>query len=135
MPITSWTISTVGSGANGTELVGCHIKINGNCYQFLSPSNVLLASACGQTSLPTLPCQFPMFNSALAGSTAVNWYITLESVTDGPSQNKAKGNWGNSGYKTELTGIETDGWTAQANQVDDVEAEKHKAVASASPKP
>jgi len=136
----SWTIDKAGSNANGTDLIGCHIKINGNCYQFLTPSNSLCASVCGTTSLPTLPVQFPMFTSALAGSTAVNWYITLESVTDGVSGNKAKGNWGNSGYQAEFGDTDADGWTTAAGvgidpEGDDLENEKGKeAAASATPK-
>jgi hypothetical protein len=135
---TNWTISNAGTNANGSALVGCHIQISGNCYQFLTPSNVLCASACGQTSLPTLPVQFPMFNSALGGTTAVNWYITLESVTDGQSANKAKGKWGNNGYQSEFSDLDADSWTTQAGVVvdsegDDVEKEK-EAAASASPK-
>jgi hypothetical protein len=137
---TSWTIDKAGTNANGSELVGCHIKINGNCYQFLTPSNTLCSSACGTSSLPTLPCNFPVFSSALAGSTVVNWYITLESVTDGPSNNKAKGKWGNSNYQFGITDVDSDGWTTSAGvgidpEGDDVENEKgREAAASASPK-
>ncbi len=128
---TTWTINAAGSDANGTELIGCHITTSGNCYQFLAPDNTLMSSACGTTSLPTLPCQFPMFSSKLGGNTVVNWYITLDSVTDGTSHNKAKGKWGNSGYKS-LTDVEADGWTTAAGVGIDPEEEK---ASYAAPKP
>jgi len=74
------------------------------------------------------PFEFPMFSSALGGSTVVNWYITVSSVTAGKRGNEAKGTWSNVGFPPESGEIEPDTWTAQANQGagDDMEAAKQK---------
>jgi len=101
MPATEWTITH----SNAPQLIGCHIRVDGDCYQFLTPTNILCASSCGQTSLPTPPFEFPMFSSALGGSTVVNWYITVSSVT----ANEIKGTWSNAGFGD----IGSDTWTAK----------------------
>jgi hypothetical protein len=80
-----------------------------------------------------------MFNSALAGTNAVNWYITVDTFTDGESKNKAKGKWGNTGYPPEFAETDTDTWTTQAGvgiepDEDQGEDQDNDRAAYASPK-
>ena len=59
---TKWTISHVGTGSNNTELVGCHIAVNGTAYQFQNPSGTMQSTTdVNATQLPTPPFEFPMF--------------------------------------------------------------------------
>ena len=69
----------------------------------------------------------------------MNWYITVTSLTDGESQNKAKGTWGNTGYQAEFGDTDPGTWTTQAGvgiePDDDQGKDKDKdKAASASPK-
>ena len=120
-----WTINASGvqGGSNKSELVGCHISQNagGTAYQFEAPNGTVVSTTTG-TSLPTPPFQFPMFNSSLAGQTALNWYITVETVTGGPSQNQAGGKWSNTAFESP-TADPTDTWVAQAGASVDPEEE------------
>jgi len=136
---TKWTINNAGGGGNSAELIGCHLATSGNSYQFQTPSGGVVATVTGTgTSLPTLPCDFPMFNSALAGTTAVDWYISLESTTDGASKNKAKGTWSNTA-PLGITDTDPDTWTTQAGvgvepEGDQGEDEDNDKAAYATPK-
>ena len=69
-----------------------------------------------------------MFNAALAGQSALNWYITVETLTGGPSQNQASGQWSNTAFESP-EGVPSDTWVAQAGP--SVEAEEEAAGASA----
>ena len=135
---TKWTIDNAKGGGNDSELIGCHLAISGTNYQFQLPSGSVVATTTG-TTLPTLPFNFPMFNSALAGTTAVNWYITVESTTDGVSGNKAKGTWSNTGFVTGITDTDPPTWTTQAGvgidpEGDQGEDEGNDKAAYAAPK-
>jgi hypothetical protein len=133
MPITKWTVSHVGTGTNASELMGCQIQISGNSYQLLSGGTMVVQTDPNASQLPTPPFSFPSFTSKLNGTVSTTWNITVTTLTGGKSGNKAEGTFSTS--LDRFTDIDTDGWHAQADQVDDEDAEKHKeAVASASPK-
>ena len=124
-----WTINANGvqGGSNKSELVGCHIQQNATNYQFEAPNGTVVSTTTG-TSLPTPPFQFPMFNSALAGQTALNWYITVETLTGGASGNQAGGEWSNTSFESP-EGDPADTWVAQAGA--SVEPEEEASGASA----
>jgi hypothetical protein len=91
---TTWTINAANGGGNASELIGCHIHVSGTAYQFQKPDTTVVSTTpTTASSLPTPPFDFPMFNSSLAGTTAANWYIRVDSLTDGVSHNKGKGKW------------------------------------------
>jgi len=126
-----WTIAANGvqGGQNKSQLVGCHFRVtaNGTCYVFESPNGTSISTTCEET-LPTPPFQFPMFRSALGGRLAMNWYITVETVTGGPSQNQARGKWSNTGFAN-ATADPADTWVAQAGVGVDPEEEASGASA------
>jgi len=126
-----WTINASGvqGGSNKSDLVGCHISQNagGTAYQFEAPNGTVVSTTTG-TSLPTPSFQFPMFNSALAGQTALNWYITVETLTGGASGNQAGGKWSNTNFENP-EGDPTDTWVAQAGASAEVEEEASGAYA------
>jgi hypothetical protein len=126
-----WTIAANGvqGGSNKSDLVGCHIAQNsgGTAYQFETPSGSVVSTTTG-TTLPTPPFQFPMFTSTLAGTTSRNWYITVETLTGGASNNQAGGKWSNSQFENPEADP-TDTWVAQAGA--SVGAEDEAAGASA----
>jgi len=137
---TKWTISHAGTGTNNTELIGCHIAVVGTAYQFQTPGGTMVSTtSTTATQLPTPPFDFPEFNSALAGTTAVDWYITVDSLTDGESKNKAKGTWSNTGFPAEYGDTDPDTWTTQAGvgidpEGDQGEDEGNDRAAYAAPK-
>jgi hypothetical protein len=110
-----WTINASGvfGGSHRSDLVGCHIEVNGTAYQFEAPNGTAVSTTTGST-LPTVPFNFPMFNSALAGSTARDWYITVNTLTGGAGGNQAGGVWSNSGFPPGLSADPADTWVAQA---------------------
>jgi hypothetical protein len=126
---TQWTINASGvrGGANKSELVGCHIQQYANNYQFESPNGTVQSTTIG-TTLPTPPFQFPMFNSALAGSTALNWYITVDTLTGGASGNQAGGTWSNTSFESP-TADPADTWVAQSGVGEEPEEEASGASA------
>jgi hypothetical protein len=140
---TSWTINAAGGGGNSAELIGCHIVAVGTAYQFQNTNGTMVSTTpTSATQLPTPPFDFPMFNSALAGTTAANWYIRVDSLTDGASHNKGKGKWSPNPFPTPPGPADTDpdNWTTQAGvgiepEGDLVENDKEKDKAAyASPK-
>ncbi|HET6863107.1 MAG TPA: hypothetical protein VFH91_08660, partial [Pyrinomonadaceae bacterium] len=107
---TKWTISAndVSGGSSGRDLVGCHITIVGGIvYQFTAPNNDELATSPGPT-LPNLPYTFPTVQNYKNH----NWTIKLRTLTYGPSNNQAQGNWSNDAAG--ITAGEGGDWTAQA---------------------
>jgi len=148
-PPTQWTITpgNQGPGPNNLDLVGCQIKkvtdANGNLqYAFFAPgvgsgppSQVSITTTGTTTSYPALPCQFPMFNSALsqgAGAQSQPWYITICSLTAGQSQNSATGTDSNSAYQScpaKLADVDPDVWVATANTTPEEEEEASAASA------
>ena len=126
---TQWTINAggVNGGSNKSELIGCHIQQNATNYQFESPNGTVQSTTTG-TTLPTPPFQFPMFNSPLAGSTALDWYITVDTLTGGASGNQAGGKWSNSNFE-DPTADPADTWVAQSGLAGEPEDEASSASA------
>ncbi|HEX3250928.1 MAG TPA: hypothetical protein VHS05_15955 [Pyrinomonadaceae bacterium] len=127
MPTTTnalWTIKADGAHGsnpqgNQTALVGCHLAIitdsNGTHYQFQGPGggNAAQVTSPG-ASLPSLPYDFPVFNSQLGGPLAQNWYIRIKSSTHGQDEKDAHGDWSNLPFTPEFAEVDPDTWTAQA---------------------
>ena len=131
---TQWTINAghQGGGPNNLDLVGCQLKkvtdANGNLqYAFIAPAvgggqpqQVSITTTGTATSYPALPCQLPMFNSALsqrAGTQSQSWYITICSLTHGRNGDDAKGTYSSTGFQdcpVMFTDVDPDTWVAQA---------------------
>jgi hypothetical protein len=139
---TKWTLNAAGGGGNSAELVGCHIAVVGTAYQFQNPSGTSQSTTdVNATSLPTPPFDFPVFTSALAGTTSATWYIRVDTLTDGQSHNKGKGKWSPNPFPTPPGPADTDpdNWTTQAGvgiqpEGDQGEDEDNDKAASASPR-
>ena len=139
---TKWTIDNAGGGGNSAELIGCHIAVVGTAYQFQTKSGTMVSTTpTTASSLPTPPFDFPMFNSALSGTTAANWYIRVDSLTDGVSHNKGKGKWSPNPYPNPPGPADTDpdNWTTSAGvgiepEGDQGEDEDNDKAAYAAPK-
>lgn len=88
-----WTINNVlGGSSTRTDLVGCHIKENdaGTAYELTDQNvNVVLATTSGG-SLPTPPFSFQNF-----GLDGYTWTVNVNTLTGGPSGNRAEGTWFN----------------------------------------
>jgi len=111
-----WTISAnnVGPGSNSSELVGCHLVRDNDdvTYHFETPGRTKAQTFVS----PTVPFQFPVFQSSLAGRDDVSWYITVCSI-GGPTGNQASGTFSNTGYVScagSGLGEPPDTWVAQA---------------------
>jgi len=139
---TKWTINNAGGGGNSSELTGCHIAVVGTAYQFQTPNGTMVSTtSTTATQLPTPPFDFPMFSSALGGSTSANWYIRVDSLTDGDTHNKGRGKWSPTPFPTPPGPADTDpdNWTTQAGVGvdpvgDQMEDDDNYKAASASPK-
>ncbi|HKG46308.1 MAG TPA: hypothetical protein VKB02_06260 [Pyrinomonadaceae bacterium] len=129
-----WTInaSGVNGGSNKSALVGCHIKQNATNYQFQASNGTVVSTTTG-TTLPTAPFQFPMFNSALSGQTALDWYITVDTLTGGASGNQPGGEWSNYAFASP-EGVPSDTWVAQAGAGVEDDQDDQAAAASGSSK-
>ena len=140
---TIWTIPANGiqpQSGPGMDLVGCHIAIVndafGQHYAFEFPNGQIIVQTPGST-LPSIPFNFPTFNTGFRGHTAKDWYIRVTS--GGPNAQQLGGLAGNNSFAERVNPADADPdtFTAQAGVgVDpDDETEKDKgAAASASPK-
>jgi hypothetical protein len=121
-----WTINAVTGGSTKSDLVGCHIKENaaGIAYEFTNnnPNDVL--STTPTASLPTPPFQFPDFD--LDGYT---WQITVNTLTGGPSENRAEGYWHNNAAPDPVA-AEDGTYTAQAGSGAAVEDDREAAASA-----
>ena len=99
-------------GSDGRKLVGCHITISGNSYQFTKPAiNEVLATATGTgSSLPTIPFTFPGFTYK-----DLEWTITVTSL---PANANGGGTWSTPGSQ-KRTGSQSGDYTAQAGTGED----------------
>ena len=124
-----WTIRKAEGGRDSTALVGCKIQESddGLHYEFTMPNNEVLSTTTGST-LPEPPFAFPEF-AIPGGSTEWNWNISVETLTGGHHQNKAKGSWTN----TDPSPAEEESgtWTAQAGSGMGEEGTEDVAYASA----
>jgi hypothetical protein len=114
---TQWTIPANGvdPNTNGKTLVGYHLQQNSTNYQFEAANGSVLTTSTGTT----LPLDFPVYyKTAFGGTTRLPWYIRLETVTDGESENKAKGEWSNTPFPVggKVKRTEADTWHTQAGQ-------------------
>jgi hypothetical protein len=109
---TQWTINNAGSQRDSHYLVGCHIKNNGNGYDFCQPDETVLASTT-ETQTPFSFTDFSYQN--------LTWTVVVSSLGT-----PASGSWSNT--DTQIT--EEEGtWTAQAGSGGT--AEEETAAASA----
>jgi hypothetical protein len=104
-----WTINAVTGGSTKSDLVGCHIKENdaGTAYIFTDTNPNVVLSTTETTSLPTPPFVFPNF-----GLDSYDWRVTVDTLTGGPSGNRAEGHWSNNA--PDAVAAEDGTYTAQA---------------------
>lgn len=104
-----WTINAVTGGSTKSDLVGCHIKENdlGTAYIFTDTNPNVVLSTTETTSLPTPPFVFPNF-----GLDGYDWRVTVDTLTGGPSGNRAEGDWSNNA--PDPVAAEDGTYTAQA---------------------
>jgi hypothetical protein len=124
-----WTIHSSGVKGGGTksELIHCRLTTNDDqsVYNFETPDGKIVVSTPGGLT-PLLPFNFPKFNSKLAGSDDLEWYITVNTL-DYKGRNEAQGYWSHTHFVN--PGDEPpDTWVAQAGTP--VEGESESSAAS-----
>ncbi|PWT87830.1 MAG: hypothetical protein C5B55_14180 [Blastocatellia bacterium] len=107
--MSQWTIHSGGvtGGSHKDKLVGCHITTNdtNTAYEFTDHNpNTVLSTTTGN-SLPTPPFTFPTF-----GLGGYDFSIEVTTLTGGPSNNQAEGNWSIPSPTADPDGT----WTAQS---------------------
>lgn len=119
MPRTTWTINSVTGGRDDSDLMNCKIKQTDTGYDFTDTSNDVLASTTDTTAPFTFAFEYE----------DLNWTVTVNTLTGGPSNNQASGTWTND--DPTIQGEEDGSWTAQAGSGMDEEAEADAASATA----